>query len=67
MDKRHAHNALIDAVGPDAVSERFKLTPQALHNWRLRGIPHLKRLAFKQMADERGVRVPGNFLEMLAA
>jgi hypothetical protein len=52
----------IEAVTPQAVSSRFGLSPQALSNWRRRGIPLGKRLPFKELAAERGVTLPDNFL-----
>jgi len=67
MDNRHAHSALIDVVGAEAVMARFGLSHQALHNWRLRGIPVLKRRAFKELAESKHKGVPADFLEVWAA
>ena len=33
--------------------------------WRVRGIPHLRRLAFKNLADGFNVSLPGDFLDEL--
>lgn len=65
--KRHSHSALIDAIGAAKVSERFDLTPQRLHMWRVRGIPQLRRIAFAKLAAENAVPLPSDFLEALAA
>lgn len=53
---------LIDQVGPDVVRERFGTSPQLLHMWRVRGIPLDKRIAFHNLALERGVEPPPEFL-----
>lgn len=67
MKSRHHHSTLIDAVGPENVRTTFGLTPQRLHMWRVRGVPHLKRIAFAKIAAEQGVPVPGDFFEEMAA
>jgi hypothetical protein len=62
----HQHSTLIDAIGARAVSERFALKPQALHNWRKRGVPVVRRLAFKELAERASIEVPADFLAPLA-
>jgi transposase-like protein len=61
------HDAIIAAVGRKRVAERFGLSPQALFNWRRRGIPAIRRMAFKRLADEAGVALPDDFLAPLEA
>lgn len=64
---RHAHSALIDAIGAPKVASTFDLTPQRLHMWRVRGIPQLKRIAFAKVAAESCVSVPEDFFAEMAA
>lgn len=56
---------LIRRIGPKVVREHFGLTPQSLCNWRTRGIPQLKRIAFQNLALSRGVTPPADFLAPL--
>lgn len=65
MSNRHEHSSLIDQIGAGVVSAHFRLSPQRLHMWRVRGIPHLRRLAFKNLADGFNVSLPGDFLDEL--
>ena len=58
-------NDLIDQIGAKVVREHFQLSPQALHMWKRRGIPHLKRIAFQNLALAHGVSTPGDFLKPL--
>ncbi|ASK88490.1 hypothetical protein SPHFLASMR4Y_01743 [Sphingorhabdus sp. SMR4y] len=63
----HKHSPLIDAVGGEAVRKRLGITSQTLHNWRVRGVPILKRMKFAALATEQGVKLPDNFLGELDA
>ena len=56
---------LINKVGPKIVSEHFGLTPQNLHMWRQRGIPHLKLISFQNLAQQNGVTPPAELLAPL--
>ena len=56
---------LIDRIGPQIVAGHFGLSRQRLHMWRVRGIPHLKRLAFQNLAVQHGVTPPADFLAVL--
>jgi hypothetical protein len=60
---KHPHSALIDQAGSATVCDAFRLSPQTLHMWRVRGIPQIKRISFAKMCAERGVAVPGDFFE----
>jgi hypothetical protein len=59
----HAHASLIDAIGRDKVRAQFGLSPQRLHNWRIRGIPHTHRPAFAHLAILVGTPIPEGFLD----
>ena len=61
------HDSLIAAIGPKAVREAYDLSRQTLHNWRKRGIPCKYRVAVARLAAERGVPVPQDFFEDMAA
>lgn len=61
--EKHPHSALIDALGKKAVSEVYNLRPAGLHAWRMRGIPHLKRISFAKLAAMNGVAVPPDFFD----
>lgn len=64
--KRHkVSDRLITDVGPEVVRDHFGLTPQNLHMWRVRGVPHLKRIGFQALALTRGVKPPSDFLAPL--
>ncbi len=58
-------DALINQIGADLVRERFGASPQLLHMWRVRGVPLPKRIAFHNLALERGIQPPPEFLEPL--
>jgi hypothetical protein len=60
---KHPHSALIDQAGTATVCASFALSPQALHMWRVRGIPQIKRIAFAKLCAERGVPVPADFFQ----
>lgn len=63
--KEPVSNALIDQIGPGIVREHFGITPQVLSNWRVRGVPVRKRIAFNNLALTRGVATPPEFLAPL--
>lgn len=65
--RRHVHSTLIDLIGAEKVRTTFGLSSQRLHMWRVRGIPHLKRIAFAKLAADRGVAVPNDFFAEMAA
>lgn len=66
MQKRDpVANHLIDQIGADVVRDHFGLSPQSLCNWRARGIPQLKRIAFQNLALTRGIALPPGFLAEL--
>lgn len=53
---------LIDDLGGNvALSAALALTPNAVSNWRKRGIPWKVRPTIARMAAERGVPLPENF------
>lgn len=54
---------LIDRLGNGIVRETFALTPQALWQWRVRGIPLAKRIAFAKLCADHGAAVPADFFE----
>jgi len=56
---------LIDRIGPELVRERLGVSSQRLHMWRVRGVPLPKRIAFHNLALERGIEPPPEFLEPL--
>jgi hypothetical protein len=56
---------LIDQIGSKIVADHFGLSRQRLHMWRVRGIPHLKRVAFQNLASQHGVTPPADFLARL--
>ncbi len=67
------HRDLIDALGgPTKVAAIIKvrtghvLKPQAVSNWRSRGIPFAYRAALALEAGSRDMGVPANFLGDLA-
>lgn len=64
---KHAHSDLINEVGREVVVKRFNLSPQALYNWRTRGIAPLKLVAFAKLLSEHGKVAPPDFFEKLAA
>lgn len=61
--EKHPHSALIDAIGKTAVCKLYRLGPTTLHSWRVRGIPHLKRISFAKLAAMNGVAVPPDFFD----
>ena len=63
----HEHDPLITAIGGDTIRARLSITSQRLHNWRVRGVPDIKRLAIANLAAEKGVSVPADFLAPLGA
>lgn len=58
-------DAMIDQIGPELIRERLGASPQLLHMWRVRGVPLPKRIAFYNLALERGIQPPPEFLEPL--
>jgi hypothetical protein len=60
---RDEDSTFIDEIGPAIVAGRFKITPQRLHMWRVRGIPGEYRGAVAALATDNGVAVPEKFLE----
>lgn len=66
-ENRHQDSKLIDLVGAERVKDRFDLSPQALHMWRVRGIPLAKRIAFSKLCAENAVPTPPDFFEKFAA
>lgn len=66
MQKRDlVSNALIDAIGAGIVQQRFGVSAQLLHMWRVRGIPLNRRIAFNNLALECGIQPPVEFLQPL--
>lgn len=64
--------ALIDALGgpktiADKVSDTLNITPrlkpQAVSNWRRRGIPYAYRPILQRMARSAAVRLPDDFMQ----
>jgi hypothetical protein len=64
MKERHPHSTFINDIGPAILVSRLSLTPQALHNWRIRGIPRDLRVAVAKVAAEQGVIPPGDFFDL---
>lgn len=58
---RHPDSTLIDRIGSDLVASHFDLSPQRLYNWRTRGIPLTKRIAFAKLCADHGVSTPPDF------
>lgn len=59
---------LIDSLGGNtALAEQLSCTPNAVSNWRTRGIPWRLRPVIARMATERGVPLPSDFWEDEAA
>lgn len=53
---------LIDDLGGNtALAKALGLTPNAVSNWRNRGIPWKTRPVIARMATERGVSLPEDF------
>lgn len=53
---------LIDELGGNtALARELELTPNAISNWRARGIPWKMRPVIARMAAERGVVLPVDF------
>lgn len=53
---------LIDDLGGNtALAKAFKLTPNAVSNWRTRGIPWKLRPQIARMANEKAVPLPSGF------
>lgn len=53
---------LIDQLGGNkALAEKLRVTPNAVSNWRERGIPWRLRPAVARMAAENGFALPDNF------
>jgi hypothetical protein len=59
----HPHEAFIELVGQGWLREQFGLTPQRLHNWKIRGIPTTHRSAVARMAMLKEVAIPDGFLD----
>ena len=59
---------LIDNLGGNtALADLMDCTPNAVSNWRTRGIPWRLRPAIAKLAAERGVPLPADFWEASAA
>lgn len=53
---------LIDELGGNmALADKLDLTPNAVSNWRTRGIPWRLRPTIAKLAAERGVTLPSDF------
>lgn len=53
---------LIDKLGgPTAIAEALQCTPNAVSNWRTRGIPWKQRPAIAKLALDRAVSLPNGF------
>lgn len=53
---------LIDALGGNtALAKALNLTPNAVSNWRNRGIPWKLRPQIARMANEKAVPLPADF------
>jgi hypothetical protein len=53
---------LIDDLGGNtALAKALNLTPNAVSNWRTRGIPWKLRPVIARMANEKAVPLPANF------
>jgi hypothetical protein len=53
---------LIDALGGNtALAKALNLTPNAVSNWRNRGIPWKLRPQIARMANEKAVPLPSDF------
>lgn len=71
MVSRHEHAQLIDALGAPPVvagmvydETGVKLTRQAVHMWRRRGVSYKFRSVLARLARTRGVadRIPAGFI-----
>lgn len=65
MGRDPISNTLIDRIGPALVRERFGPSTQLLYMWRVRGVPLNRRIAFYDLAIERGIQPPPEFLQPL--
>ncbi len=55
-------DTLIDQLGGNRVlAEKLQVTPNAVSNWRDRGIPWRLRPAIARMAVEGGIALPTDF------
>ena len=53
---------LIDDLGGNtALAKALDLTPNAISNWRTRGIPWKMRPAIARLANEKAVPLPNDF------
>lgn len=53
---------LIDGLGGNTeLAKALNLTPNAISNWRTRGIPWKMRPVVARMAEERGIALPEGF------
>lgn len=64
---KHAHAALINAIGHRKVAERFGVEVRNVGMWKVRGIPPLKLIAFGRLAAEHRVTLPEGFYDPLDA
>lgn len=59
---------LIDQLGgPVALAGELSTSPNAVYNWKRRGIPWRKRHVIARLAAERGVKLPDDFWREEAA
>jgi hypothetical protein len=53
---------LIDSLGGNSeLAKALNLTPNAISNWRIRGIPWRMRPAIARIAAEKAVALPSDF------
>lgn len=52
---------ITDLGGPTAIAKELGVKPNAVSNWRRRGIPWKVRPALARMAADRAVALPSDF------
>tara|TARA_R110000803_G_scaffold164245_1_gene227968 strand:+ start:740 stop:928 length:189 start_codon:yes stop_codon:yes gene_type:complete len=58
----HPHERLVKALGGStAVSRIFKTSPQAVNQWRTKGVPWKYRARVRLLCEEREIRIPKDF------
>jgi hypothetical protein len=61
--KWHPHDSFMAEIGHGLIRERFGLSPQRLHNWRVRGVPSTHRPALAVLAALHSKPIPDGFLD----
>lgn len=60
----HPHGRLIKALGGStAIGKILKSSPQAVNQWRTKGVPWKFRAKVKALCEEREIRIPKGFIE----